>query len=186
MPSGRPFRLDVGRSRRAFMSASLRDLRVVGCSGFCALSLCACATNPFSSLSSSDTQPPARRATGSGNAGLDPARRGRRPLGLWRLSQGSGSRAHRSGGPRPMRPAGRDQSRAQRRGDDVPRRQRAIAGAHLKGSPSGKNYVGPPGPAGGTQDREIVAFDGRTMVLRWMDPEDCRPLRHRRLCALRA
>ena len=42
---------------------------------------------------------------------------------------------------------------------------------HLKGSASGKNYVGPPGPAGGTQDREIVSFDGRTMVLRWIDPE---------------
>lgn len=41
----------------------------------------------------------------------------------------------------------------------------------LKGSPSGKNYVGPPGPGGGTQDREIVAFDGRTLVLRWLDPE---------------
>jgi hypothetical protein len=42
---------------------------------------------------------------------------------------------------------------------------------YLKGSPSGKNYVGPPGPAGGPQDREIVAFDGRTMVLRWTNPE---------------
>jgi hypothetical protein len=42
---------------------------------------------------------------------------------------------------------------------------------HLKGSQSGKNYVGPPGPAGGMQDREIVSFDGRTMVLRWIDPE---------------
>jgi len=42
---------------------------------------------------------------------------------------------------------------------------------HLKGSPSGKNYIGPPGEAGGLQDREIVSFDGRTMVLRWMDPE---------------
>jgi hypothetical protein len=41
----------------------------------------------------------------------------------------------------------------------------------LKGSPSGKNYIGPPGPAGGMQDREIVSLDGRTMVLRWMDPE---------------
>jgi len=41
----------------------------------------------------------------------------------------------------------------------------------LKGSPSGKNYVGPPGPAGGINDREIVAFDGRTMILRWMNPE---------------
>jgi hypothetical protein len=41
----------------------------------------------------------------------------------------------------------------------------------LKGSASGKNYVGPPGEAGGPQDREIVSFDGRTMVLRWIDPE---------------
>jgi hypothetical protein len=41
----------------------------------------------------------------------------------------------------------------------------------LKGSNNGKNYIGPPGNAGGPQDREIVSFDGRTMVLRWMDPE---------------
>jgi hypothetical protein len=41
----------------------------------------------------------------------------------------------------------------------------------LKGSAGGKNYIGPPGNAGGPQDREIVSFDGRTMVLRWMDPE---------------
>jgi hypothetical protein len=41
----------------------------------------------------------------------------------------------------------------------------------LKGSASGKNFIGPPGDAGGAQDREIVSFDGRTMVLRWMDPE---------------
>lgn len=41
----------------------------------------------------------------------------------------------------------------------------------LKGGPGGKNYIGPPGDAGGPQDREIVSFDGRTMVLRWMDPE---------------
>jgi hypothetical protein len=42
---------------------------------------------------------------------------------------------------------------------------------HLKGSPSGRNFVGPPGPAGGPQDREIVSFDGRSMVLRWINPE---------------
>jgi hypothetical protein len=41
----------------------------------------------------------------------------------------------------------------------------------LKGSQSGQNYIGPPGPAGGMEDREIVSFDGRTMVLKWMDPE---------------
>ena len=42
---------------------------------------------------------------------------------------------------------------------------------YLKGGPGGKNYVGPPGPAGGPQDREVVSFDGRAMVLRWMNPE---------------
>ncbi|HUI11865.1 MAG TPA: hypothetical protein VL048_00180 [Xanthobacteraceae bacterium] len=41
----------------------------------------------------------------------------------------------------------------------------------LKGSQNGANYIGPPGPPGGMQDREIVSFDGRTMVLKWMDPE---------------
>jgi len=41
----------------------------------------------------------------------------------------------------------------------------------LKGSQSGKNYIGPLGPAGGNEDREVVSFDGRSMVLRWMDPE---------------
>ncbi len=41
----------------------------------------------------------------------------------------------------------------------------------LKGSQSGKNYIGPPGPAGGPEDREMVSFNGRTMVLRWMNPE---------------
>jgi hypothetical protein len=41
----------------------------------------------------------------------------------------------------------------------------------LKGSQSGQNYIGPPGPPGGMEDRLIVSFDGRTMVLKWMDPE---------------
>ena len=41
----------------------------------------------------------------------------------------------------------------------------------LKGSAGGRNFIGPPGPAGGPQDREVVAFDGRVMVLRWMNPE---------------
>ena len=41
----------------------------------------------------------------------------------------------------------------------------------LKGGPGGRNFIGPPGEAGGTQDREIVAFDGRVMVLRFTDAE---------------
>jgi hypothetical protein len=41
----------------------------------------------------------------------------------------------------------------------------------LKGTPSGKNYIGPPGPAGGEQDREIISFDGRVLVTRFIDKD---------------
>ena len=41
----------------------------------------------------------------------------------------------------------------------------------LKGSQSGKNYIGPPGQTPGPQDREIVSFDGRVMLLAFVDPE---------------
>jgi hypothetical protein len=39
----------------------------------------------------------------------------------------------------------------------------------LKGSRSGKNYIGPSGPPGGEQDREIVSFDGRVLITRFTD-----------------
>ena len=41
----------------------------------------------------------------------------------------------------------------------------------LKGSPGGKNYIGPPGPAGGEQDREIISFDGRVLVTRFIEKD---------------
>ena len=41
----------------------------------------------------------------------------------------------------------------------------------LKGSPGGKNYIGPPGPAGGEQDREIISFDGRVLITRFIDKD---------------
>lgn len=41
----------------------------------------------------------------------------------------------------------------------------------LKGSSSGKNYIGPAGPAGDPQDREILSFDGRVLVTRFVDPD---------------
>jgi hypothetical protein len=42
----------------------------------------------------------------------------------------------------------------------------------LKGGPDGKNYIGPAeDPAPGQRDREIVAFDGRVLVTRFVDPE---------------
>ncbi len=56
----------------------------------------------------------------------------------------------------------------------------------LKGSPSGKNYIGPPGPAGGEQDREIVSFDGRVLITP-LHRQGCGdPLRQHGLCPLRA
>ena len=50
---------------------------------------------------------------------------------------------------------------------DSPKAQELV----LKGGPGGKTYVGPPGEPAGAQDREFVAFDGRVMVLRFVDPE---------------
>ncbi len=40
-----------------------------------------------------------------------------------------------------------------------------------KGGPDGRRYVGPQGPAGDGNDREFLSYDGRTMVLRWVDQE---------------
>ena len=41
----------------------------------------------------------------------------------------------------------------------------------LKGSQSGKNYIGPEGPPGGEKDREILSFDGKTLVTRFVDKD---------------
>lgn len=41
----------------------------------------------------------------------------------------------------------------------------------LKGLAGGKTFIGPEGEAGGQQDREVVSFDGRILVLRWVDTE---------------
>ena len=40
----------------------------------------------------------------------------------------------------------------------------------LKGSPEGKNYLGPEGPVG-EADREIMSFDGNVIVMRWLDAD---------------
>jgi hypothetical protein len=41
----------------------------------------------------------------------------------------------------------------------------------LKGSQGGHDYIGPAGQTPGPQDREIVSFDGRVLVLKFVDPE---------------
>jgi hypothetical protein len=50
--------------------------------------------------------------------------------------------------------------------------QREQTEQRLKGGPDGKNYIGPAGePAGGPQDREILTFDGRVLITRYVDPD---------------
>jgi hypothetical protein len=41
----------------------------------------------------------------------------------------------------------------------------------LKGLSGGKTFIGPEGEAGGQQDREVVSFDGKILVLRWIDAD---------------
>jgi hypothetical protein len=41
----------------------------------------------------------------------------------------------------------------------------------LKGAPGNKNFIGPEGEAGAQQDREVLHFDGRVLILRWLDSE---------------
>jgi hypothetical protein len=41
----------------------------------------------------------------------------------------------------------------------------------LKGSRSGKNYIGPDGPPGGQQDREVISFDGHVLITRFVEPD---------------
>lgn len=41
----------------------------------------------------------------------------------------------------------------------------------LKGAAGGKTYIGPEGEAGGEQDREILSFDGKILVMRWVSAE---------------
>jgi hypothetical protein len=36
----------------------------------------------------------------------------------------------------------------------------------IKGGPGGKNFIGPPGEAGGEKDSEIVSFDGNVLITR--------------------
>ena len=41
----------------------------------------------------------------------------------------------------------------------------------VKGSVEGKTYIGPGADPAGADDREVVNFDGRVMILKWIDPE---------------
>jgi hypothetical protein len=150
------------------MSAWLRDFRVfAAAAALCALALGSCTTNPPAMQSPEAAAPPPMPEI---PASIGP----QEVVGRW----GYGS-FHRPEDQARTEAAARAQC-----GEPVVIERGTSGGVmmyladsaqlqelRLKGSPSGKNYIGPPGPAGGTQDREIESFDGRAMVLRWMDPE---------------
>lgn len=52
-------------------------------------------------------------------------------------------------------------------GHDNPKVQDMV----VKASMDGRTYIGPGPDAGGADDREVVSFDGRVLVLKWVDPE---------------
>ena len=65
-----------------------------------------------------------------------------------------------------------DQRRRQwRRNHASCRRGRRRQELRLKGSQSGKNYIGPESPPGGPKDREIVSFDGHVLITRFIDSD---------------
>jgi hypothetical protein len=154
------------------MNASLGGFRLLASVALAAVLLSACTTNPFSSFSSNEAPPPP--AAPAVAPEIPATIRSEEIVGRW------GYGAYHNEADR-----ARTEVAARRQcGQPVVINRGPNGGVlmyladsaqlqelRLKGSPSGKNYIGPPGPAGGVQDREIVAFDGRSMVLRWMNPE---------------
>ncbi len=151
------------------MGASLRDFRLLAGAALCAMTLSACSTNPFS-----HPEPQAAMAPPPAVPEIPASIRAEEIVGRW----GYGA-YHNDADRVRTETAARGQcgqpviiNRGPNGGVMMYLADSAqLQELSLKGSPSGKNYIGPPGPAGGPQDREIVTFDGRSIVMRWMNPE---------------
>ena len=46
-----------------------------------------------------------------------------------------------------------------------------VVEVQIKANQDGKTFIGPGAEPGGTDDREVVSYDGRVMILKWVDPE---------------
>ena len=47
----------------------------------------------------------------------------------------------------------------------------AVQDMIIKATADGRTYIGPGPDPGTTDDREVLSFDGRVLVLKWVDPE---------------
>jgi hypothetical protein len=156
------------------MSAPPRHFRLIASVAFASFVLAACSSNPFATFQSAETPPPAAAAAPPSVPEIPATIRAEEIVGRW----GYGAYHNEADRARTIDAARRQcgQAVAINRGPNGGVMMYLADSAqlmelHLKGSPSGKNYIGPPGPAGSPPDREIVSFDGRIMVLRWMNPE---------------
>ena len=46
-----------------------------------------------------------------------------------------------------------------------------IVEVQIKANQEGKTFIGPGAGPGGLDDREVVSYDGRVLILKWVDPE---------------
>ena len=49
--------------------------------------------------------------------------------------------------------------------------EKVLRELQIKSGTGQRLFIGPPGPAGGRFDREVVDFDGQFLILRWVDTE---------------
>jgi hypothetical protein len=47
----------------------------------------------------------------------------------------------------------------------------AVQDMVIKATTDGRNFIGPGPEPGGADDREVVSFDGRVLILKWVDSE---------------
>jgi hypothetical protein len=47
----------------------------------------------------------------------------------------------------------------------------AIVEVQIKANNQGQTFIGPGAAPGGQDDREVVSYDGRVLILKWVDPE---------------
>ena len=46
-----------------------------------------------------------------------------------------------------------------------------IVEVKIKANQEGKTFIGPGPEPGGADDREVISYNGRALILRWVDPE---------------
>jgi hypothetical protein len=156
------------------MSAPLRDFRLLASVALVAVLLSACATNPFSGFPSAEAPPPAPPPAPAAIPEMPASIRAEEVVGRWGYGAYHNEADRKRTEAAALKQCGQPVVINRGPNGGVMMYLADSAQLHelrLKGGPGGKNYIGPPGPPGGPQDREVVSFDGRTMVLRWSSPE---------------